>query len=101
MFTLADSLVSQAVKIGILERQVAALETAVDPDRKRQAEAILRCLDEEAANLRPRFTSLERDLLLLGLTRIVDEDGADRVILKNLMEELVAMHVTDEFLKTR
>lgn len=101
MTTLADCLVSQAIKIGTLERKVAVLRAAQEPNHKEQAEAILRSMNEEAANLQPRFTSLERDLLVQGLTRLVEDGCADHIIVKDLIATVLDMHVTDAFTRMR
>jgi hypothetical protein len=94
-FNIASGFISQAVQIAVLERTLASYKAAITEDGRLQAESILNSMNEEAANLCPRFNSVERDILLLALSRLVPEEAADRVVVEDLINTILAMHVTD------
>jgi hypothetical protein len=101
MFTIAQGLIDQTVKVASLERELAACRAAMTEDRKEQADAIIRSMNEEAANLRPRFTSGERDALVLGVGLALANEDVERTFAAMLVQTLLDMHVTDEATQLR
>lgn len=90
----SNDAIEAAVKIAALERKLAAVKAACSDDQRQLAESILRSMDEEAANLTPRFNEAERDIILQGLQLLLLQNGVNRTTVSEVIGTVMMMHVT-------
>lgn len=67
---LMASLFVKATELAEVKRELAACKAALMDDRREQADAIVRAMAEEAANLRPVFNSEEQACIRFALGAI-------------------------------
>lgn len=94
MSALNDEVTTQAIRIADLERKLNALKAMSSDDQLYQAQCILRSLDEEAANLMPRFNEEEREMLIAALQLLLRQEGINRTKVSDLIETIMMMHIT-------